>query len=67
MTDIEAIVKKKISLEEENKGLKEKIKELQSRLEFKEKQIDNLQNKIKEASNVLGIQRRVVFWKRKPH
>jgi len=65
MTDIETTVKRKIFLEEENKELKEKIKELQASLEFKEKQTAELHNKIEEASNILGVRRSIKFFKRK--
>jgi len=64
--DIEAIVKKKIALEEGNKELKQEIKDLKLRLDYKQKQIDVLEDKIKEASNILvtGRSVRIGFYRR---
>ena len=54
MANIEKIVLKKKQIEEENKKLKQKIKELQVSLDLRDNEITRLRNRIQDARKSLG-------------
>lgn len=60
--DVEGLVKQKLKLQEQNKELKQGIKDTKFMLHYKDKEIEKLKEKLKEISLISGG-RKITFIK----